>query len=468
MKIGGLLSLFIILLPSIVLAQNETIPCQGQLPLVGIPCHEEWNCTQWTGQCPSISESRTRRCNDLFNCGTEYTEKPLEEESCAFNLTCIDKDGDSFGKNCFDIVNDSVAPKENDCNDKNPAINPNAADICDSIDNDCDGQADVGCNCVNGDIQNCGSTIGVCSYGVQVCMNGEWSVCGGPGYRPRNPTDACKTGKDEDCDGFPDEDCECSPGETQKCGTTDVGECDFGLQQCQNGKWSLCIGEKPSNPEVAGNCYDSRDNDCDGLIDTQDPNCAKPGDAKNQNYILCTNGQKDAGENGIDCGGICQNPCNQTSQPKEQDSDNDQWSDSFESSQGTDPLKADTDDDAMIDSVDSMPLCPNSACDSAYGETEQNCPEDCKKKSKAMLVFFIILMLLVLAGASFFILKKFKKTKSEWQNKKDIKKQENEKQKKQKQGFETPLSGPSVKKTYETEVEKELSKKIKETEELQK
>ena len=41
-----------------------------------------------------------------------------------------------------DADSDGIAACEGDCNDSNPEINPNAAEVCDEVDNDCDGETD--------------------------------------------------------------------------------------------------------------------------------------------------------------------------------------------------------------------------------------------------------------------------------------------------------------------------------------
>ena len=44
------------------------------------------------------------------------------------------------------------------------------------------------------------------------------------------------------CDGAADIGCDCTDGETRQCGTTDVGECEYGSQRCISGSWAACWG----------------------------------------------------------------------------------------------------------------------------------------------------------------------------------------------------------------------------------
>jgi len=50
--------------------------------------------------------------------------------------------------------------------------------LCDGLDNDCDTNVDEGCLCIDGSSQPCGSSVGVCTMGIEICSGGGLgSVC---------------------------------------------------------------------------------------------------------------------------------------------------------------------------------------------------------------------------------------------------------------------------------------------------
>ena len=67
-------------------------------------------------------------------------------------LFYIDADGDGFGSNSTEMICASIPPigfadNNSDCNDADALIHPNALEICDDIDNNCDGQIDEDLPC---------------------------------------------------------------------------------------------------------------------------------------------------------------------------------------------------------------------------------------------------------------------------------------------------------------------------------
>ena len=160
-------------------------------------------------------------------------------------------------------------------------------EICDGIDNDCNGTADEGCECAVGATRSCytgppGSEgVGTCAPGRQLCAMGAWGPCEGSLLPDLELCD----GVDNDCDGAVDEGCMCPPGTTRTCyetpsgmaaaGTPGVGICREGISTCVDlagggTDWSPCMGAVTPASEV---CRTGADEDCDGMIDEE---CGTP------------------------------------------------------------------------------------------------------------------------------------------------------------------------------------------------
>ncbi len=144
------------------------------------------------------------------------------------------------------------------------------AETCNGFDDDCDGVTDEGCVCMPGDTRACydgpaaTSGVGACADGTQTCIEGHWSACEGATH----PVAEVCDGLDNNCDGAADEGCGCIDGDVRACydgaaSTEGVGECRAGMQRCAAGTWEACEGSTAPDVEAC----DGRDNDCDGAID---------------------------------------------------------------------------------------------------------------------------------------------------------------------------------------------------------
>lgn len=206
-------------------------------------------------------------CDDMIDC----TIDECEEGHCLNRVP--DEDGDGHGSAmCMNAAGMALG---DDCDDNDERRGPfpdgpggeEMGYGCDGSDNDCDGTVDNDCECVTGEMQECGIAGGRCIPGMQMCEGGRWGACEGA-IGPIN--EICGNEEDDDCNGEYDEnvipywvdrdgDGAGSGDVLFDCAVPDNGAGTLPARDCDDRDPML----SPMQPEVC----DDIDNNCNGLHD---------------------------------------------------------------------------------------------------------------------------------------------------------------------------------------------------------
>lgn len=228
----------------------------------------------WKGQCGATCDNTNGGCTAGYDCDTT---------TCSCKCTPTSEICDDKDNNCDGQIDETFTNKGQSCTvgvgacqtagtyvckaDGSgtecfvpgglPSPRP---EICDGIDNNCDGQIDE-----NFGATTCG--IGACQITVQNCVGGIPQTCT-PGAPAETPETSCGDGIDNDCDGLidlADSDCQisCTDNDIDTYGAegTDLSGCSGSITQsdCDDNNNAI-------NPAAAEIC-DGLDNNCNGIID---------------------------------------------------------------------------------------------------------------------------------------------------------------------------------------------------------
>jgi hypothetical protein len=156
--------------------------------------------------------------------------------------------------------------------------NESQAEVCNAIDDDCDGETDeitdgacypeetAGCTRDDLEVWRC---HGRCATGRAACSTTRES-CDGAVTPEQEQCTGNGLAQDEDCDGEVDEACPCEAGAMRDCysgpdGTRGVGICLAGTQACAGSSWGLCQGQVMPGQEGCEN--PNNDDDCNDVED---------------------------------------------------------------------------------------------------------------------------------------------------------------------------------------------------------
>ena len=207
--------------------------------------------------------------------------------------TCDGQDQNCNGEidETFDADNDSVTScgpdgvsgtGDDDCNDSDPAIKPGATELCDQVDQNCNGQIDDGFDVDADGYTSCALPLSDCDDANPDVHPGHVEVCDGADNNCDGVTDE---GFDLDGDGWAPcaGDCDDTsflihPGAAEVCNNAD-DDCDTLIDETYDldaDGYSSCAQPVPDcdddDPLIspgAGELCDGDDQDCDGLIDEE-------------------------------------------------------------------------------------------------------------------------------------------------------------------------------------------------------
>lgn len=193
-------------------------------------------------------------------------------QSLMSNTFYFDGDGDGYGDAYLSEQGCTASPgfvEKVDCDDFSPGIHPDAPEVCNNVDDNCDTVVDNGNP--GGNLACSTGSQGVCAAGTTACINGA-VVCTQDKAASAEQCD----GLDNDCDGAADDG---NPGGMRACATGNLGVCASGVTYCTSGSLH-CVQQVAASSEVC----DGKDNDCNGVVDNGIPTRTWYRDADGDGY----------------------------------------------------------------------------------------------------------------------------------------------------------------------------------------
>lgn len=213
---------------------------------------------------------------------TEICDPSGVDEDCDPSTFGVrDQDGDGFpDARCCNGTTCGI-----DCDDSLPAVHFGAVEVCDLLDEDCDGAIDEGVLALfypDADGDGYGASDGVpisaCAppSGTALDRTDCDDTAGRGATIHPGATEDCASAADDDCDGAVNEGCGCpTVGGSRACGSAaalaQIGDCRPGTQTCMSigggsTAWGACTGAvEPASEQCGGG-----DEDCDGMTNESD------------------------------------------------------------------------------------------------------------------------------------------------------------------------------------------------------
>ena len=265
----------------------------------------------------------TEACDSIDNNCDGEVDGP---DSAGTSLWYVDIDDDGYGEEGSAFVSCDPGPGHSltglDCDDSASEINPEAVEVCDGVDNDCDGSADGPDAADIRDWYLDGDLDGYGAGGIIL------SGCN-PGMGYADSSDDCDDdadhtypGADELCDAL-DNDCNGSLDDGLSLVTHYMdldedghGDPDITIETCAPPEGYVAAGDDCHDgssltyPGAIEACFDGLDNNCDGATDCDDLDDCR---ATTAECWVCGDGYVDPGEEcddgDLDSGDGCDSSC---------------------------------------------------------------------------------------------------------------------------------------------------------------
>ena len=265
--------------PSTETCNNLDDDCDGSVDeTVTRTCYSGPDGTASVGECRYGTQTCTAgswatTCSGEVLPSTDAPDNGLDEDCNGADMGSVECGEDPrIDRSCTVGLGECVASGVYTCDTPTGTIgcsavtDPAATELCDDLDNDCDGTIDDGVvrSCYTGPAGTDG--VGICHHGYEFCSVGvgdpQWSACAGE----QTPiTEIPDNGIDEDCSGSDLESVDC--GGDMTVGTP----CVTGLGACRADGFLVCEGgllrcDAEALPPTSETC-NGLDDDCDGFAD---------------------------------------------------------------------------------------------------------------------------------------------------------------------------------------------------------